>query len=45
METVAVVLEELEVFLEQGQVELVMMDMMFQSDFLQIRLEMWNISR
>ena len=30
METVAVVLEELEVFLEQGQVEKVVMDMVFQ---------------
>ena len=36
METVAVVLEELEVFLEQEEV---MMDMVFQSEFLQIRLE------
>ena len=44
-ETVAVVLEVLEVYLEQGQVEEVMMDMVFQSDFLQIRLEKWNISR
>ena len=39
METVTVVLEELEVFLEQEQVEEVMMDMVFQSKFLQIRLE------
>ena len=45
VETVAVVLEELEVFLEQGQVEEVMMDMVFQSEFLQIRLERWNIRR
>ena len=45
MEKVAVVLEELEVFLEQGQVEEVMMDMVFQSEFLQIRLEKWNIRR
>ena len=42
METLAVVLEELEV---QGQVEKVMMDMVFQSEFLQIRLEKWNIRR
>ena len=41
----AVVLEELEVFLEQGQVEEVMMDIVFQSKFLQIRLEKWNIRR
>ena len=39
VETVNVVLKELEVFLEQGQVEEVMMDMVFQSEFLQIRLE------
>ena len=45
METVAVVLEELEVFLEQGQIEKVMMDMVFQSEFLQIRREKWNIRR
>ena len=45
METVAVVLEEPEVFLEQGQIEEVMIDMLFQSDFLQIRLGKWNISR
>ena len=34
VETVAVVLGEFEVFLEQGQVEEVMMDMVFQSEFL-----------
>ena len=34
METLAVVLEELEVFFEQGQVEEVLMDMVFQSEFL-----------
>ena len=45
METLDVVLKELEVFLEQGQVEEVMMDMVFQSEFLQIRLEKWNIRR
>ena len=36
VEAVAVVLEEFEVFLDQEEV---MMDMMFQSEFLQIRLE------
>ena len=45
METVDVVSEGLEVFLEQGKVEEVMMDMVFQSEFLQIRLEKWNFKR
>ena len=45
METLTVVLEGLEVFLEQRQVEEVMMDMVLQSEFLQIRLEKWNIRR
>ena len=45
VETVDVVLEELEVFLEQGQEEEVMMDIVFQSEFLQIRLGKWNIRR
>ena len=40
-----VVFEELEVFLEQGKAEEDMMDMMFQSEFLQIRLEKCNIRR